>query len=189
VSDIKELILADAKIRKERYSDRMTVTEPELDDLPSGLKHYSVEIYGLHSYLPINYLTVENDETDFYTSLRKGDFTGLLKRLSSIETDRFSALDIAILFLLLEHPSRDRRIIEKIEDIALPEAMKESDRQDIAHAITPPTKTNVDGGLECSFVCLNVRTSGIERYIVRISADYTLSGESGELLHFGHIAD
>src|SRR5439155_19161932 len=80
--NIKERILKDAGSRKERYADRMEVVEIPPDNLPAGLTLYSVNISQLFDYIPINYI-VTGDE--FYTSLQKGDFSRLLKRIKFLE--------------------------------------------------------------------------------------------------------
>src|SRR5437899_10161820 len=116
MANIKDKILSDARSRKPQYADRMEVIEPQLADLPAGLSHYSIHIVKLHDYLPINYIVVVDS---IFTSMQAGDFARLLQRIKFLEEKRLSAGDLAVLFLLIEFPSRDRRLVERPEDIAL----------------------------------------------------------------------
>jgi hypothetical protein len=175
--NIKERILADARSRKPRYADRMEIFEPKLEDLPAGLTHYSINISQLFDYIPINYIVIGEE---FYTSLNKGDFSRLLARVRFLEEKKFSATDLAILYMLLEHSSRDHRIVEKAEDIALPETANAATRQKLAQTITPPVIEKIDGRVECSFYCFNNRTSTLERFRVKINSNYNIDSETGE---------
>lgn len=178
---LTEIILQDALARKPDYRERLSVEEPGLEGLPKGLRHFSVKIKGLHSYLPINYVVAGEE---LYTSLVEGDFMRLLHRLRVVEEDSLSALEIAILFMLLEYPNRDLRIVETMEDLALP-PLNAREMKLWEEVMTPPGKRFVNGALECTFLCANIRTSGLDRFLLRISPDYELSGENSEVIHFG----
>lgn len=178
---LSEIILEDASARKPDYRDRLSVEEPGLDGLPKGLRHFSIKIKGLHSYLPINYIVAGQE---LYTSLVEGDFMRLLYRLRVLEEDSLSALEIAILFMLLEYPNRDLRIVETMEDLALP-PLNAHDIKLVEEVMAPPRKQFLNGALECTFLCANIRTSGLDRFLLRISPEYELSGENHEVMHFG----
>lgn len=149
--------------------------------MPKGLRHFSVKIQGLHSYLPINYVVV--GESEIYSSLVEGDFVRLLHRLRLLEDNTLSAIEIAVLFMLLEYPNRELRIVETLEELAL--QVTDKDRETLAQVVQPAVCRRVDGGLECEFICSNVRTSALERFRLQISPEYELSGESEEVLYFG----
>jgi hypothetical protein len=174
---IKEKILADARSRKERYADRMEVTELQADNLPEGLKLYTVRISQLFDYLPISYIVVGNE---FFSSLQKGDFSRLLERLRFLEENRYTATDLITLFLLLEHPSRDHRLVEKPEDIALSQGASSQTRQKLAQLLSTTTIDKVKGGMECTFYCFNHRSRVLERFQLRIGPDYSINGETVE---------
>src|ERR1043166_4054188 len=116
MANIQEEILADAQARKPDYKDRMQIFELPLEDFPAGLAQYSIKIKGLYDYLPISYFVYNNG---FYTSLQQGDFARLLQRLKLLEDKTLSATNVAKLFLFLEYPSRERLLVENLEDMAL----------------------------------------------------------------------
>jgi hypothetical protein len=181
MKDIKEKILAHARSRKSRYADRMTVFDPDLKGLPAGLTHYSIDISQLFDYIPINYI-VAGDE--YFTSLQKGDYARLLKHLRAVEDKSLSAMDLAILFLLLEYPSRDRRIVERPEDVALPPDTSKELREQLAGSVASPSLQVRAGELECIFHCFNIRTNSIEKFSIRIPTDYNIESDSQEVIHF-----
>src|SRR5215813_12273878 len=103
MTDIKDRILADAKSRKAQYADRIEVLGPQTEDLPEGLHFYNIRIVGLFDYIPINYIVLNDD---VFTSLERGDFLKLLRRLRVIEDGNLSAQHFMELFLLIEYPTR-----------------------------------------------------------------------------------
>src|SRR5690349_12194473 len=134
MANIKDRILADAQSRKSEYGDRMEVAGPQSEGLPAGLSLYSIRIAQLFDYMPINYITVEDE---FFTSLQKGDFERLLAHLRLIEEETLSAADFTTLFLLLENPSRYQFLVEKAEDFAFPESADEGQKRLLSTISSP----------------------------------------------------
>jgi hypothetical protein len=169
MADIKYNILAHAKTRKPQYADRMEIFQPTLGELPAGLIHYVINIKGLHGYIPISYLVLGND---FYSSLEPGDFSRLAKRLRLFEIDNLTALELAIIYLLVDFPSRERRIIENVADLELVDDNQRELAYQLAKVITPPSLQRANNQLECSFICFNSRSNWLERFNLTIYPSY-----------------
>lgn len=181
MTNIAEKILLDAKAYRPQYAERMTVIGPQTEGMPLGLIFYGVRIAKLHDYTPINYIVLGEE---FFCSLKKGDFVNLLKNLQLLEDNQISATDLTTLFLLLEFPTRYYFLVDKLEDITIPENAPQEMQMMLTQLIAPPKMQLVKGVLECVFLAFNVQTKALERFFISILPDYTFNGTSKEVINF-----
>jgi hypothetical protein len=181
MSNITEKILADAKSRRPEYADRMTVIGPQTESLPTGLEHYGIKISQLRDYTPMNYI-VKNGE--IFTSMQRGDFRRLLMSLRVIEDEQLSAVELTSLFILIEQPFINRHLVDKIEDLTLPNSVSMRERLLLAQKLAPPKIQYIYMNLECTFWAFNARTRMLERFFFKVTPDYQVEGEVEEITSF-----
>ncbi|MEW6734946.1 MAG: hypothetical protein AB1489_26890 [Acidobacteriota bacterium] len=174
---IEEIILADAKSRKPEYAARLILVEVQPEGLPAGIRHFSLQIDRLFDYIPINYIVIGDE---YYCSLVKDDFAKLLWRFNLLAEKRLTARSLVTLFLLIGSPSRDRRMVERIEDITLPTKLKQPEPRQYAQLITPPSLQNIDDKIEARFSCFNIRSNSLENFLLSVNTDYTIGFEIKE---------
>lgn len=168
-------ILSDARLKLSEYADRLEVFESGLPGLPQDMLHFAINIKGLHGYLPISYIVYENN---LYTSLRPGDFAALMKRVDLFNSDRWSALDFAICYFLLDFPSRERRIIENVEDLDLGEESSYILIQKVKNIVTSANMQKEANKINISFYCYNNRTGFIEQFKITVYPTYHYDAEN-----------
>jgi hypothetical protein len=181
MADTKERILADAKLRRPQYADRMRVIGPQKQGLPAGLEHYGIRISKLHDYAPINYIVKDNE---YYSSMQNGDFSRLLQKLRLMEDDQLSASQLTSLFTLIESPFIQRHLVNKLADLAFSPMALLRERLQLNHKINPPSKQIVNGILECVFYTFNVRAQTLERFLFSVTPDYLIAFEVNVIANF-----
>lgn len=184
MANIEHIILSDAQQKRPNYADRMQVVELSISDLPTKLKFYTIKITGLFDYLPINYVVLNNN---YYSSLEKGDFGKFLEYVGFLAKDVLSAWELTKLFFLLEFPSKDRLIVEKLADTSLTDTAPEDLKEKLNNTLETPLLRKTTQGAELFFYCENVRTGCLEVFSIRVSPSYLVDGESREILSLRHI--
>ncbi len=181
MTNITEKILEDAKAQRPKYAERLIVIGPQTDGMPLGLVHYGVNISKLHDYTPMNYVVIGEE---IFSSLKKGDFANLLKKLRFLEENNLSAYDLVNLFFMLEFPTRYYFLVDKAEDVLVPENAPQEMQMMLNQLIAPPKLQINKGFLECIFLAFNIQSKALERFFLGMSPEYVFEGSSKEVLHF-----
>jgi hypothetical protein len=179
MANIKDKILSHARSKNPDYAERMEIFEPNLPGLPAGLTHYAVNINGLFDYTPISYICLGDD---CFSSLMPDDFGALMKHLQLLESNRLAAIDVAILYLLIDFPSRDRSIVETMEEVPLPDDPPAILTQKVSAVISPAHLDKSSGRGELTFFCYNRRSGWLEQFSLVIYPSYHYTGELNEVI-------
>ncbi len=169
---IETEILTHAQEKKSRFTGRMKLTELPTNELPTELRHFSIEVDGVIDYLPMNYLVTGDS---FYSSLDKGDFAHILEYFQVIDSTELTAIAIAQLYLLLEFPSRGRVILHGVGDLELPPNTPSELKTQLAELIGPPVLHRTLDLAQCAFYLFNGREGAVEEVLIEVTSDYKVN--------------